>query len=92
MAFPIFQSTYNVKFFSNAQVPVETEAHRAHAREQRQAKKRTCAEQKRDSGAWAHDARLWVKKTAHMWHMTENEKSEWISLNSTWNWLIGRSA
>jgi hypothetical protein len=92
MAFPTFQSTYNVKFCSDAWVPVETDVHRAHAREQRQAKKHTCAEQKRDSGAWAHDVHLWVEKPLHMWHTAENEKYEWISLNSTWNWLIGRSA
>jgi hypothetical protein len=60
MAFPTSQQLYNVKFFIDARVPVETEVHRAHAREQRQVKRHACVEQNYESSAWAHDARLWA--------------------------------
>jgi hypothetical protein len=92
MAFPTSQKLYNVKFCTDARVLVKTEANIAHARKQRQVKKCTCAEQDRESSAWVHDARLWAEKPTHMWRMTENKKSEWISFNSTWNWLVGKSA
>jgi hypothetical protein len=91
IAFPTSQQLYNVKFLTDAEVPVETEAHRAHACEQRQVKKCMCTEENCESSAWVHDAHLWGQKLAHMFHMAENEKSGWISLNSTWNWLVGRS-
>jgi hypothetical protein len=92
MDFPTSQQLYNVKFCTDSWVLVKTEAHRVHAREQRQVKKCTCVEQNRDSSAWVHDARSWAEKPAHMCHMAENEKSKWIFLNSTWNWLVGRSS
>jgi hypothetical protein len=60
MAFPTSQQLYNVNFCTGVWVSVEIEAHRAHAREQRQVNRHACAEQNRDSGAWAHDARLWA--------------------------------
>jgi hypothetical protein len=85
MAFPTSQQLYNVKFCTGARVPVETEAHRVHVHEQRQVKKCTCVEQNHELSAWVHDVRLWAEKPTHMKHMAENEKSRWISPNSTWN-------
>jgi hypothetical protein len=60
MAFPTSQQLYNVNFCIDARVSVETEAHIAHAREQRQINKRMCREKNYDLSACAHDARLWA--------------------------------
>jgi hypothetical protein len=60
MAFPTYQQLYNVKFCTDARVLVETEAHRAHVREQRKVNERTCIEQSYELSACAHDARLWA--------------------------------
>jgi hypothetical protein len=65
MAFPTSQQLYNVNFFTDAWVSVETEAHRAHVRRQKRIKKRTCGEQNRDLSACAHDAHLWALKPTH---------------------------
>ena len=60
MAFPTSQQLYNMKIFTDVRVPVETQALRAHAREQRQVNRRTCTKQNCESGAWAHDVSLWA--------------------------------
>jgi hypothetical protein len=60
MAFPTSQQLYNVNFCTDARVSVETEAHRAHVREQRKVNKRTCTEKSCDLSACAHDAHLWA--------------------------------
>jgi hypothetical protein len=60
MAFPTSQQLYNVNFFTDARVSVETEAHRVHVCEQRKVNKCTCVEKSCDLSACVHDARLWA--------------------------------
>jgi hypothetical protein len=60
MAFPTSQQLYNVNFCTDVRVSVETEAHKAHVREQRIVNKRTCAEKNYELRACAHDACLWA--------------------------------
>jgi hypothetical protein len=60
MAFPTSQKLYNVNFFTDARVSVETKAHRAHVRRPEKVNERTCVEHNYDLSACVHDARLWA--------------------------------